>query len=172
MSGRPKIIRKIAVPPVASGFRPYGMAQTAKKRESLFLLYEEYEAMRLCDYEKYTQEEASLFMNVSRPTLSRIYMSGKEKIAQAFVEGRNIIIEGGKVYFDSEWYSCYSCGSFFNNPSEEELTQCPLCGNTDIHNYESIPEEKKEKSFTLDYGGCGRGNCSNKHRRGRRCKAE
>ena len=70
MSGRPKIIRKIATQPVVSGFRPYGMGQTAKKRDSLFLLYEEYEALRLCDYEKYTQAEASSFMNVSRPTLT------------------------------------------------------------------------------------------------------
>jgi predicted DNA-binding protein (UPF0251 family) len=41
MSGRPKIIRKIATQPVVSGFRPYGMGQTAKKRDSLFLLYED-----------------------------------------------------------------------------------------------------------------------------------
>ena len=171
MPGRPKIIRKIAVVPVASGFRPYGLSQAAKKKESLFLLYEEYETLRLCDYEKYTQEEASVFMNVSRPTLTRIYMSAREKIAQAFVEGRNIIIEGGKVCFDSEWYNCYSCSCFFNNLSVEKVPlQCPLCGSSDIHNYESISEEKKEESFTLDYGGCGRGHCSNKRKRGRRCQ--
>ena len=29
---------------------------------------------------KYTQAEASSFMNVSRPTLTRIYMSAREKL--------------------------------------------------------------------------------------------
>lgn len=170
MSGRPKITRKIAIQPVVSGFRPYGMGQTAKKRDSLFLLYEEYEALRLCDYEKYTQAEASTFMNVSRPTLTRIYMSAREKIAQAFVEGRNIIIEGGKVCFDSEWYTCDSCKSVFNNPSDEEIIEkCPLCGGGDVCNYETIAEDKKADSFHFDYGGCGRGHCSNKRKRGRKC---
>lgn len=169
MSGRPKIIRKIAIQPVVSGFRPYGMGQIAKKRDSLFLLYEEYEALRLCDYEKYTQAEASSFMNVSRPTLTRIYMSAREKIAQAFVEGRNIIIEGGKVSFDSEWYICDSCKCIFNNPSDEEIIEkCPLCGSRDINNYEKTSEDKQNDSFILDYGGCGRGHCSNKRKRGRR----
>jgi predicted DNA-binding protein (UPF0251 family) len=171
MSGRPKIVRTIAVAPVVSGFRPYGMTRNAKKKESLFLLYEEYEALRLCDYEKHTQAEASAFMNVSRPTLTRIYMSAREKIAQAFVEGRNIIIEGGKVCFDSEWYTCYTCNCFFNNTSgEETVDKCPLCGSGDVHNYESISDEKKENSFNLNYGGCGRGHCSNKRKRGKVCK--
>ena len=171
MSGRPKIIRKIAIQPVVSGFRPYGMGQIAKKRDSLFLLYEEYETLRLCDYEKYTQAEASSFMNVSRPTLTRIYMSAREKIAQAFVEGRNIIIEGGKVSFDSEWYTCDLCKSIFNNPSDEEIIEkCPLCGSRDIYNYEKTSEDKKTDSFNFDYGGCGRGHCSNKRKRGRRCQ--
>lgn len=136
MSGRPKLVRNIAVAPVASGFRPYGMNHVAKKKP-LFLLYEEYEALRLCDYEKYTQAEASTFINVSRPTLTRIYMSAREKIAQAFVEGRTIMIEGGKVSFDDEWYVCQSCHCFFNNPSEDEATdECPLCGSRDINQYE------------------------------------
>lgn len=169
MQGRPKIIRKIAVPPIISGFRPYGMVQIAKKKESLFLLYEEYESLRLCDYEKYTQAEAASFMNVSRPTLTRIYMSAREKIAQAFVEGRNIIIEGGKVCFDSEWYICSSCNCFFNNPEEEkEVEACPLCKSSDIKNYESLSDDEKSELSSLGNGGCGRGTCSNKRRRGRR----
>jgi uncharacterized protein len=171
MAGRPKIIRKISVAPVASGFRPYGMVQNAKKKESLFLLYEEYEALRLCDYEKYTQEEASSFMNVSRPTLTRIYMSAREKIAQAFVEGRNIIIEGGKVCFDSEWYTCGSCNCFFNNPFKEtQLEVCPLCGSRDIQNFESLSEEEKSEFTYIGKSGCGRGHCSNKRKRGRMCQ--
>jgi hypothetical protein len=48
-------------------------------------------------------------MGVSRPTYIRIYASALQKIAKAFVEGRLIFIEGGKVYFDSDWYRCNTC---------------------------------------------------------------
>jgi hypothetical protein len=33
-------------------------------------------------------------------------MPRQEKISKAFVEGRQIEIEGGKVYVDSDWYQC------------------------------------------------------------------
>lgn len=168
MIGRPKRIRKIAVAPTVSGFKPYGLAQGAKKKESLFLLYEEYEALRLCDYEKYTQVEASSFMNVSRPTLTRIYMSAREKIAQAFVEGRSIKIEGGKVSFDNEWFVCSACGCYFNN-TDTSVAVCPLCGANEINNCENISDVNDDESFDVNQRNCERGNCSNKRRRGRKC---
>ena len=45
-------------------------------------------------------------MGVSRPTLSRIYTSARQKIAQALVRGVAIMIEGGVAYTDSEWFHC------------------------------------------------------------------
>ena len=170
MSGRPKITRKIAIAPIASGFRPYGMVQAAKKKDSIFLYYEEYEALRLCDYEKNTQVEASVFMNVSRPTLTRIYISAREKIAQAFVEGRNIIIEGGKVCFNNEWYVCDSCKSFFNDPKEEAPKKCPLCGSVDFHTCDESIGNEASVSTHFGNSGCGRGLCSNRRRRAKCCK--
>ena len=102
MSPRPKLIRKINHHPVVSGFKPYGFLPDKKVSGSVFLHYEEYESIRLCDYEKLSQQEASVYMNVSRPTLSRIYTSARNKIAQAFVEGKRLIIEGGKVVFNKK----------------------------------------------------------------------
>jgi rRNA maturation endonuclease Nob1 len=72
-------------------------------------------------------------MAVSRPTLTRIHSKAMQKIAEALVLGKQIIIEGGKIYFDSEWYSCYACGCFFNNPEKQiEIKECPLCGSSDF----------------------------------------
>lgn len=131
---RPKTIRKIAGIPTISGFKPYGLSANVKRSEALFLLYEEYEALRLCDYEKYNQLDASSLMGVSRPTLTRIYMSAREKVAIAMVEGRKIIIEGGKVSLDSEWFHCSSCGCYFNKIDESvPVERCTLCGSSDIH---------------------------------------
>ncbi|RPH31284.1 MAG: DUF134 domain-containing protein [Bacteroidales bacterium] len=142
MSPRPKRIRKVSNPPIISGFKPYGVQSGGQEVETVFLLYEEYEALRLCDYEMHNHHQASIIMDVSRPTLTRIYAKARYKVAEAFVKGLQIIIEGGKVYFDSEWFSCSSCRCFFNNPEkQEDIKNCPLCKSTDIINCEKIPED-------------------------------
>jgi uncharacterized protein len=142
MSPRPLKPRKISTPPVVSGFKPYGKVDGIKS-ETIFLYYEEYEALRLCDHEMLNHSQASVIMAVSRPTLTRIYARARQKIAKALVLGSQIIIEGGKIYFDSEWFSCTSCGSFFNNPEKpKKITYCPLCRSTSITNYTNGFDEK------------------------------
>ncbi|HPK84022.1 MAG TPA: DUF134 domain-containing protein, partial [Bacteroidales bacterium] len=51
MSPRPKRLRRVSNPPVISGFKPYGGLAKAGKPQSVFLHLEEYEVLRLCDYE-------------------------------------------------------------------------------------------------------------------------
>jgi predicted DNA-binding protein (UPF0251 family) len=89
------------------GYKPFGIPLHALS--SVTLHYDEYEAVRLLDYEGMTQEEASEQMNVSRPTLTRIYEKARKTIAQAFVEGKVILIEGGNVTFDHQWFRCNRC---------------------------------------------------------------
>lgn len=130
MSPRPSKSRKILNPPSLKGFKPYGNELKQAEESPVFLLYEEYESIRLCDYEGINHVEASALMNISRPTFTRIYAVARGKIARAFVEARQIVIEGGKVYFDSEWSFCRDCQCFFNNPDKtREITHCPLCGS-------------------------------------------
>ncbi len=138
MSPRVKTPRKIQNPPLVKGFKPYGPGSGKQNSEPVILLYEEYEALRLCDYEMYNHQESSLMMGVSRPTYTRIYASALQKIAKAFVEGSQISIEGGKVYFNSDWYHCGGCNCYFNNPEKEkEMKNCPLCGNLQITPFDS-----------------------------------
>lgn len=125
--------------------KPYGMKNNAGEIEIVFLLLEEYEALRLCDHEMLNHFQAATLMNVSRPTLTRIYSRARQKIAGALVAGKQIIIEGGKIYFDSEWFSCQSCGCFFNNPEkQDEITKCPLCGSNRFSMYGQNIEEAYE----------------------------
>jgi len=112
---RPKRIRKMTNPPHFKGFRPIGLTE---ENNPVILNYEEYEAIRLSDFELYGQVEAAQIMDVSRPTYARIYESARRKVAQAFVLGKVIVFEGGKVYFDSEWYYCHFCGCYFNHPAK------------------------------------------------------
>ena len=145
MSPRPIRLRKISNPPVISGFRPYGSKKTNGKTEAVFLHLEEYEALRLCDYELLNHQQASLVMNVSRPTLTRIYSRARLKIAESFVLGKQIIIEGGKIYFDSEWYSCKTCKCIFNNPEKQlEIKECPLCRSSYIVSYDEGFDKPEE----------------------------
>jgi len=111
----PFILRKISNPPVISGFKPYGNKKNQGKSECVILHFEEYETLRLCDYEMLNHHQASVMMAVSGPRLTRIYSKARQKIAEAFVPGKQIIIEGGKICFDSE---CYSCKDGI----------CPVCG--------------------------------------------
>jgi predicted DNA-binding protein (UPF0251 family) len=130
---RPKRIRKMTNPPHFKGFRPIGLPE---ENNPVVLNFEEYEAIRLSDFEIYGQVEAAQIMDISRPTYARIYESARRKVAQAFVQGRAIVFEGGKVYFDSEWYSCNHCGCWFNHPAKElDIRTCALCGSEDIEQY-------------------------------------
>ena len=133
MSPRITRLRKVLNPPVVAGFRPYGPETGTQNSEPIFLLYEEYEALRLCDFDMYNHHQASGIMGVSRPTFTRSYSAPRQKIAKAFVEGRQISIEGGKVYFDSDWYRCKNCNCYFNNTErEKEISECPLCKSLEV----------------------------------------
>lgn len=144
MKGRPKSVRKISSIPSVSGFNPYGKSIESTDEEAVFLFYEEYEALRLSDYDKYNQCESAVFMGVSRPTFTRIYISAREKIAKAFVEGRKIIIEGGKVELDDKWYICDDCGAIFCEETEGAVPEvCTVCSSSSIRHYE-LQEESEE----------------------------
>ncbi|MBU1368716.1 MAG: DUF134 domain-containing protein, partial [Bacteroidetes bacterium] len=92
----------------------------------------------LCDYEGHNHHDAAKLMQVSRPTFTRIYAAARNKIATAFAEGRSIEIEGGSVYFDSNWFQCIFCGSYFNQPDPElPMTHCPLCGSQEVQSIEA-----------------------------------
>ena len=58
---------------------------------------DEYEAIRLADYEGLRQEDVARHLGVSRPTVSRILASGRRKLAMSITEGMALFIEGGPV---------------------------------------------------------------------------
>ncbi len=140
MSPRSKQFRKVMSPPVLKGFKPIGVP--FNDAGVVTLLYEEYEALRLADYSGLKQEEAAKLMNVSRPTFTRIYSSCLQKLARAFTEGRSIVIEGGDVEFDKQWYRCHQCTTVFHHLNAEQQ-ECISCSSEDIeHINQSIRDWK------------------------------
>lgn len=127
MSPRPKSIRKVRGIPMAVGFTP----MSRRKAQGTIVLYiEEYEAIHLCDYDNKTQAEAAECMGISRPTLTRIYASARKKLADALINQKNLVIEGGTSYMDAQWFRCEQCGMILNNiiPHAKQRTViCPIC---------------------------------------------
>lgn len=99
--------RRITMPPPMEGFKPFGVPM--RDLEPVVLLYEEFEAIHLLDYENLTQEEAARRMGISRPTFTRMYDKARKTIARAFMEGKAILIQGGTYITDDYWYRCYNC---------------------------------------------------------------
>lgn len=96
------------------------------------MFFEEYESIKLLDYDNLTQEEAAVSMRVSRPTLTRIYESARNKVARSMVEGKDLVIRGGNFRFDENWYHCNSCHSRFNL-FDQSKQECPVCRSLEIY---------------------------------------
>lgn len=78
------------------------------KGEPVELAVEEYEAIRLVDFQNLTQEEAAAQMGVARATVQRIYAQARRKLAAFLVEGRPLQIGGGS-YTLCRRESCRVC---------------------------------------------------------------
>lgn len=63
----------------------------------IILTLDEFEALKLADYEQRYQEQAAQAMRVSRQTFGRIIESAHYKVASAFLQGCAIHIEGGVI---------------------------------------------------------------------------
>lgn len=122
------------MPPPMEGYKPFGIPM--RELESVVLLFEEFEAIRLIDYENLTQEEAAEKMNISRPTFTRLYEKARNSIAKAFVEGKAIIINGGNYVTDDYWYKCKDC-------NETMITMKPAdhCRTCDSENITQINQQ-------------------------------
>lgn len=157
MSPRFKIPRRVETLPPARLYTPVFSQPEGKSAESLFIFYEELEALRLCDYEGLTQQQASEKMGVSRPTFTRIYSKALRKIATAIVEGRPFEFVGGAGYFDSDWHFCSACGGYFSYPYKPQVPEtCPVCGSQQVTRMENSlnPDEDGDHSM-LECPYCG-----------------
>ena len=128
---RPIRNRKVCDPPKMTGFKPFGMPLC--KTKSVKLQFDEYESFKLVEYENLSQDIAALKMDISRPTLTRIYNNALKKIAKAFVEGLAIEIEGGNIEFEKEWYKCSKCFKLIDGLENHiQCNNCSAFGNGEL----------------------------------------
>ena len=91
---RPERCRRICCHPDSTFFKPRGIPLS--ELDIIELRLDEYEAVRLADYEGLTQSAAAKSMNVSQPTFNRIVGKARKKIADAIVNGKALRIDTKK----------------------------------------------------------------------------
>lgn len=72
-------------------FKPTGVPMA--EVEKITLYRDELEALKLCDYDGLTQEEAGRRMAISRGTVQRILSSARRKVASALSECKALVCE-------------------------------------------------------------------------------
>ncbi|PKN51010.1 MAG: hypothetical protein CVU55_14195 [Deltaproteobacteria bacterium HGW-Deltaproteobacteria-13] len=101
---RPKCYRNICGMPDKNYFKPRGIPIV--DLEEIVLNLDEFEAIRLADYEQLYQEEAAAKMNISRQTFGRIIEAAHKKIADVLLNGKALKIEGGEVNLNETKACC------------------------------------------------------------------
>ena len=90
---RPKKCRLVCALPGSQGLQPIGDCP----RGDVYLDYDEYEVIRLVDYEGISQEECAVRMEVSRPTVTRMYDRARHKLADSLINGRRLLLRPVEV---------------------------------------------------------------------------
>jgi len=96
VNGRSKKRRIVRKKPESFRFSPRGRRG---KPDNVVLRMEEFEAIRLADYQSRMHAEAAVLMNISRQTFERILKSARKTVSDAIVNGKSIKIWGGSYDF-------------------------------------------------------------------------
>jgi len=124
---RPKYCRKVGCVPDKNYFKPRGIP--ASLLEEVVLNLDEFEAMRLADYEGLYQEDGAKKMNISRQTFGRIIETAHKKIADVLMNGKALKIEGGDVSIEEmKRVRCPHCKREYDpSISSGDKFVCPRC---------------------------------------------
>lgn len=102
---RPRKCRKVCCLPENTLFFPEQKGQ----EERVILRVDEYETIRLIDFEGLSQEECAEYMDVSRTTVQQIYADARKKISRMLVLGAELKIEGGHYQLCHRKSCCCRC---------------------------------------------------------------
>ena len=92
--GRPKKVRYIQRMPRIVQFSPRGKPGRPDETE---LTLDEFEAIKLADYQGFRQDEGAVAMKLSRASFGRILRKARKKVAEALVMGKIVRIRMGDV---------------------------------------------------------------------------
>jgi predicted DNA-binding protein (UPF0251 family) len=160
---KPKKNRFVLQPPSVVYYKPQGIP--LYQLEQVILAVEEYEAVRLVDYEGLQQKDAAERMKVSRATCARILESARHKIAAALTGGKAIRIQGGSFVLGRNRYRCRDCSTFWETPTDADpgvslVLSCPRCRS------DKVLDLGREVGQGAGFSGRGPGPGGGRRRRG------
>lgn len=130
---RPKNNRIVFEPPLYKVFVPKGAEGMSPEKVRISL--DEFEAVRLADYNGLTHEEASVAMEISRSTFTRLIEKARRKIADIVINGKELVIEGGNVHFRNNVIKCLDCNVVVKTKIDDCVTECPTCHSHNLLNF-------------------------------------
>lgn len=163
---RPCKKRRICAKPSCIRFGPQGSGPDAG---TVTMTLEEYESIRLMDYEGLTQEQAARQMDAARTTVQGIYSSARRKIAQCLVNGHMLHLEGGNFVLCEETGKC--CYRHCCNKKEKKREGMDMrigvtyengqiyqhFGHTEQFKVYDVQDNKVVSSTVIDTNGSGHG---------------
>ena len=129
---RPQDNRIVHEPPLFSEFKPMGAR--GRNLEQILLTLDEFEALRLADFNGLTHAEAADEMEISRSTFTRLIEKARKKIADFLIQGKLLTIEGGSIHFRNNIIHCQDCGHMFKTNIDNAITECPACHSKNLLN--------------------------------------
>ena len=168
---RPKKNRMVCHVPDNLAFSPADGAE----KEPVILAVDEYETIRLIDWENLSQEQCAERMQIARTTVQMIYTAARRKLAQVLVEGRSLQIQGGDYRLcDGRSPGCGEHACFrrvykqkYEKPKGDNIMRIAVTyengeifqhfGHTEQFKIYDVEDGKIISSEVVDAGGSGHG---------------
>ncbi|MCP4591065.1 MAG: DUF134 domain-containing protein [bacterium] len=158
---RPCKCRQVGCRPQARMFKPAEVPWS--QLEVIELRLDELESLRLGDLEGLYHDAAAERMGVSRATFGRLVDAARQKVADALVNGKLLVVKGGDVQMsNSVKFVCAGCGYRIETADgADSPSECPSCHSQSVS---PAAEERGRHG-----GGGGRGRCR-RRREHRHCR--
>lgn len=92
--GRPKKVRYIQKMPQIMQFSPRGKPGRPDEVE---LALDQFEALKLADFQGFSQSQGAIAMHISRASFGRILREARKRVAEAIINGKTLKIRMGDV---------------------------------------------------------------------------
>lgn len=144
----------------------------SNSNEVVNLTIDEFECLRLLDYEQLTQEECAIKMNVARTTITSFYQEARYKIMDALVNGKRIVISGGNYelcsdHQDLKGYKCLTENKIIKERKESVKMRIAVThangeifqhfGRCEQFKVYDVEEDQVVESFIVESNGVGHG---------------
>lgn len=132
---RPRKHKNICSIPTLQSFN-----KNRTSKEQVNITIDEFEVIRLIDYEGLTQMECAKQMQVARTTITSVYDNVRYKISDSIINNKEIVINGGDFEICKNiTHCCGHCGK----------SKCPRCKHGSCENCIGIFHEAGRECYVL-----------------------